>query len=173
MEARSCCFIGHRKIEDHEAVFEKVKAVVEDLIINQNVRFFYFGSRSEFDDICHRAVTELQERYPFLVRINYNCKSEYVVKKEEKEELERIRKAIGKTDRPLKDFDGAKASERRLRAGRASYVERNEEMIADSDICVFFYREGTLPIAHQKSGTQIAFAYALAKKKPILNLAEG
>ncbi len=65
-----CCSVGHRKIDNKECVKEKVKAVVGRLIIERNVRIFYFGSRSEFDDICHAVVTEFQKDFPDIVRVN-------------------------------------------------------------------------------------------------------
>ncbi len=98
----TCCFIGHRKIQDKAAVQEKVKEVVEDLIAEQGVGTFHFGSRSEFDDICHAVVTEFQKNHPDIVRVNYNCKSEYVVKKAERERLEKIESAVLKKEVRLK-----------------------------------------------------------------------
>ena len=63
-------------------------------------------------------------------------------------------------------------------AGKASYVERNREMIDDSDFCVFFYIEEYKPEhdPHRKtsgkSGTKMAYDYAVRKKKPIINVAK-
>lgn len=81
MNRPSCCFIGHRKIEDRERVAEKVKEVVQMLIEEKGARTFHFGSRSKFDDLCHLVVTEMQMQYPDITRINYNRRGEYVVKK--------------------------------------------------------------------------------------------
>ena len=66
-------------------------------------------------------------------------------------------------------------------AGRASYVERNQEMINRSDYCVVYYDENYLPprrrnskrdfIDYQpKSGTAVAYSYAVKKKKGIINV---
>ncbi len=174
----SCCFIGHRKIQDKAAVQEKVKEVVEDLIAEKGVRTFLFGSRSEFDDICHAVVTEFQKNYPDIVRVNYNCKSEYVVKKDERERLEQIERTVLKKEVRLKDYERGKISDRVYSAGKASYVERNEEMIDDSTYCVFFYREGYRPKPNnpcqtsKTSGTKLAYEYAERKKKIIINIAK-
>ena len=46
-------------------------------------------------------------------------------------------------------------------AGRASYIERNELMIDDSDYCVFYINKNT----KYKSGTKIALNYARRKTK--------
>ncbi|MEF9840764.1 MAG: biotin operon repressor, partial [Lachnospiraceae bacterium] len=42
---------------------------IESLIVNHNVDTFLFGSRSEFDSLCHSLVTELKEKYPHIKRI--------------------------------------------------------------------------------------------------------
>ena len=60
MESKACCFIGHRKIEKSVELTQRVRAVINDLIENKGVTTFLFGSRSEFDDLCHEIVTELQ-----------------------------------------------------------------------------------------------------------------
>ncbi len=99
MENQSCCFIGHRKVQDKELVFFSVKRLIEMLISEKGVRVFRFGSKSEFDDICHLVVTELQSVYPDIVRVNYNRKSEYVVKKDEKAKLEESRSRYELYDR--------------------------------------------------------------------------
>ena len=55
-----CSFFGHRKINITEELKEKVKSIIEDLILNHGVTSFLFGSRSEFDYLCHLLVTELK-----------------------------------------------------------------------------------------------------------------
>ncbi len=177
MDIKTCCFIGHRKVQDKEPVFSAVKTVIETLITEQGVRVFYFGSRSEFDDLCHLIVTELQGEYPDIVRVNYNRKSEYVVKKDDKARMEESWSRLLKTDVKLKDFDEGKISDKVMKAGKASYVERNQEMIDDSDFCVFYYTEGYTPEPNLhyktsgKSGTKMAYEYAVRKKKNIINIA--
>ena len=41
----------------------RLKNYIEDLIVNHNVNTFLFGSRSDFDFVCHKIVTELKEKY--------------------------------------------------------------------------------------------------------------
>ena len=66
-------------------------------------------------------------------------------------------------------------------AGRASYVERNQEMINQSDFCIVYYNKNYLPSRRKnskrdltdyqpKSGTKIAYDYEVKKKKMIVNL---
>ncbi len=40
---------------------EKLKELLENLIVNENAQVFLFGSRSNFDYYCHNAITELKE----------------------------------------------------------------------------------------------------------------
>ena len=52
MENKVCCFIGHRKIAKSSELREKILNTIENLIVNENVNCFFFGSKSEFDDYC-------------------------------------------------------------------------------------------------------------------------
>ncbi len=76
MKNKICSFFGHRKIEITEELKEKVKEVIEDLIVDHNVLTFLFGNRSDFDYLCHLVVTELKEKYPNIIRKCYTCRSE-------------------------------------------------------------------------------------------------
>ena len=106
----------------------------------------------------------------------YTCRSEYACMKEEKEECERIARAVTKRDIKYKDYDGAMMSDRLWSAGKASYVERNQDMINESDYCVFYYNPKYQPPKRKyskrsvgdyqpKSGTKVAFEYANQKKQ--------
>ena len=66
-------------------------------------------------------------------------------------------------------------------SGKAGYVERNYAMINDSDYCVFYYDEDYLPPKRKrasadisfyqpKSGTDLAYKYAIQKNKVIINI---
>ena len=52
--------------------------------------------------------------------------------------------------------------------GRAVYVERNYEMINNSEYCFFYYQKQYV----QKSGTEIAYNYARKLKKKIINITD-
>ena len=68
IKEKTCCFIGHRKINETNELKEKIYNTVEDLIVNQGVTSFLFGSRSDFDSLCKEIVTELQKKYPDIKR---------------------------------------------------------------------------------------------------------
>lgn len=67
------------------------------------------------------------------------------------------------------------------KAGKASYVERNQEMINQSNYCIVYYDDNYLPPRRKnsrrdltdyqpKSGTAVAYEYAIKKKKEIINV---
>ncbi len=166
-EKKTCCFFGHRKIEDTENLQERLYKIVEDLIIYNNVDIFLFGSRSNFDSLCRKTVGELKEKYPRIHRIYIRAEYRYINDDYEKYLLQTC--------------DETYYSERAVNGGRAVYVQRNCELIDKSDICVVYYKDGYLPPKRRnscrelhdyqpKSGTQIAYEYARIKKKQIINI---
>ncbi len=176
MDGKRCCFIGHRTFEQTDMLLSMLRETIKRLIVEENVCYFLFGSRSAFDDLCHSIVTELQKEYPHIVRVAYTRRSEYAVKAEEKAEMERSWSSLLKRDIKLKDYDAEVQSDKVYSAGKASYVERNREMIDDSDFCVFYYNENYLPPQRKranrdlstyqpKSGTRLAYEYAVQKSK--------
>ena len=173
---KKCCFVGHRTIVASEELTENLTKTIERLIAEDGVKYFLFGSRSEFDDLCHSIVTALKEKYPHIVRVAYTRRSEYAVKAEEKETMEQTWASVLKTEVKLKDYDAEVQSDRVYSAGKASYVERNQEMIDASDYCIFYYNEAYQPPQRKranrdltsyqpKSGTRIAYEYAVQKSK--------
>ena len=165
-----CSFFGHRKINITEELKEKVKSIIEDLILNHGVTSFLFGSRSEFDYLCHLLVTELKEKYPNIKRIAYTCKSESCILENEKEKWKRIFYNLHKEEVNILGYEEEFEHKTKFNAGRASYIERNQAMIDDSDCCVFYYNENYTPPTKTNSGTKIAYKYALKKNKHIINL---
>ncbi|MBP3630877.1 MAG: DUF1273 family protein [Clostridia bacterium] len=176
-----CSFFGHRKIEITEELKQKVKEVVEDLIINHNVLTFLFGSRSDFDYLCHLVVTELKEKYPNIIRKCYTCRSETCTLESERAHWEEVYSHFRKEKVTLLGVEEEVEHKTKYTSGRASYVERNQAMINDSDYCVFYYDENYQPEMRKyskrsigyyqpKSGTALAYAYAKQKKKNIYNI---
>lgn len=186
--SKKCCFIGHRNVNATIELIKRIDTYIRMLIEQKGVRVFLFGSKSQFDDLCHERVTKMQGEYPDVKRIAFTCRSEYACMKDEKEERERIARAVTKRDIKYKDYDGVRQSERIYNAGKASYVERNQDMINESAYCVFYYNPYYLPPKRKqskrslgeyqpKSGTGIAFNYAYQRKRggkeiTIVNLCE-
>lgn len=155
-EKNSCCFFGHRKIVITECLVESLQNEIEKLIKEKKIKTFLFGSRSEFDDLCHKVVSELKEKYSDIVRIYVRAEYPYI--------NEEYRKNI------MKRYEETYYPEKIKSAGKASYIERNYEMIDKSEYCIFYYDEKYVPIKGKKSGTKIAYEYAKKKGKKIKNL---
>ena len=158
---KACSFFGHRDTEQTEELKQKVREIVERLIVEEGVDTFLFGSRSNFDELCHIVVTELKEKYPNIKRVYVRSQYSYLDKQYK--------------DYLLKFYDDTTMPPRVEKAGRASYVERNQEMIDASDFCVFYYNSSYLPQKRKvtkrdistyqpKSGTRLAWGYAAQKK---------
>ena len=44
----TCCFIGHRMINETEELKSKLIEIIEKLIVDENIDTFLFGSKSRF-----------------------------------------------------------------------------------------------------------------------------
>lgn len=169
-KSHSCCFFGHRKIVETPELLERLAREMEALITEKAVSVFYFGSKSQFDDLCHKVATELKEKYPHIKRVYVRSAFQHIPDWYE--------------DSLLQHYEDTYFPEHMENAGRASYVERNQEMINKSDFCVIYYDENYAPPRRRnsrrdlldyqpKSGTMVAYNYAVKKKKEIVNVFEG
>jgi len=141
---KTSCFFGHRKIDETEDLKVNLYKIIEDLIVNEKVDTFLFGSKSEFDDLCHKTVTDLKEKHPHIKRVYVRSAFQYIPDWYE-ESL-------------LKHYEGTYFPEHMENAGRASYVERNQEMINHSKFCVAHYYENYLP-PRRRNGKRDLFDY--------------
>lgn len=181
MYGKTVCFIGHRTVDNAEQVKTKLFDILSTLI-SKGFDTFLFGSKSEFDTLCWEAVTELQKQYPHIKRISYNAPHETAfTSKEERESCEKFFSQMVKHEVHYTDYEEAVRSKKSLNANKNAYIMRNQEMIDNSDVCVFYYNKDYLPPKRRtsskflsdyqpKSGTAIAYAYAMQKKKIIINL---
>ena len=161
------CFIGHRTIQKNEKLKFSLKEIIVELI-NKGATTFLFGSMSEFDKLSWEIVSALKTNYSFIKRVYVRSAYQYIDKGYEKY----LRKFYEETYFPPKLHN----------AGKYSYVERNYEMIDCSTHCVFYYDENYVPYlrrqtnrnalleSKRKSGTKIAYEYAIKKNKKIINL---
>ena len=123
----TCCFIGHRTINETDELRTKITEAVERLITEGKVDTFLFGSKSEFDSLCLELVTKLKEKYPHVKRIY--VRAEFPVTNEEYK------------DYLLKSYDDTYFPEKIIGSGSVAYVERNYEMINQSKYCIVYYDE--------------------------------
>lgn len=160
-------FIGHHKIQNNELLTVQIKRTVLNLIDEKQVDTFLFGSRSDFNSLCLEVVTELQKERPQIRRVYVRAEYPYISKDYE--------------DYLLGSYDATYIPENVVDAGKAAYVERNYHMIDKADLCIFYYDEnykpplkpatrGRITRDQPKSGTKVAYEYAIRQQKEIINL---
>ena len=154
MENCTCCFFGHRTINETDELRTKITEAVEKLITDENVDTFLFGSKSQFDSLCLELVTKLKEKYPHVKRIYVRAEFPYI----NDDYLTYL----------LKSYDDTYYPEKLQGAGRAAYVKRNYEMINNSKYSIVYYDEENAPAAG-KSGTKIALDYAIKKGREVIS----
>ncbi len=153
MKEKTCCFIGHRTINETQELKTTLYETIESLIIKEKVNTFLFGSKSQFNDLCLALVTEIKEKYPHIKRVY--MRAEYPdINDDYKAYL-------------LTDYEETYFPQKIMEAGKASYVERNQEMIKKSHFCLFYYNKETIPL-NRKSGTEVALTYAKKQNKNII-----
>lgn len=168
-KSKTCCFIGHRKINETDRLKSYLYSIIEDLIVNKGICSFLFGSRSEFDSLCLWTVTQLKEKYPHILRIYVRAEYPYID--------EDYRSYL------LNSYDDTYYPEHIKNSGKAAYIERNYELINNSDYCICYYNKNYLPPKrrsrlhnlpdHQpKSGTEIAYLHAIERCGNVINLYE-
>ena len=62
MEGKSCFFIGHRDAD--ERLLPRLELVVDRLIQEDGVRYFYVGGYGGFDRLAAAAVRRMKQKYP-------------------------------------------------------------------------------------------------------------
>ena len=155
MESKTCCFLGHRNINETEELKLKLLKIIEKLIIIEHVDTFLFGSKSRFNSMCLDLVTSLKIKYPHIKRIY--VRAEYLnISENYKNYL-------------LESYDETYYPEKIIKSGKAVYVERNYEMIDNSRFCIVYYNYKNSPIS-RKSGTKIALDYAMKRNKKIIRI---
>ena len=153
MTNHTCCFIGHRTVNETEELRNKLSATIEKLITDEKADTFLFGSKSRFDSLCLEIVSKLKEKYPHVKRIY--VRAEFPVIDDDYAAY------------LLELYEETYYPEKIKNAGRAAYVERNYEMIDNSQFCIVYYNEETSPKT-RKSGTRIALDYATKKGAQII-----
>ena len=77
----TCTFFGHRDCPD--TIKPKLKEVLIELIMEQNVNAFYVGNQGRFDTLVRSILRELKEEYP---HINYAVVLAYFPKENRRDE---------------------------------------------------------------------------------------
>lgn len=137
MKENTCCFFGHRTINETERLRSKLSEIIEKLITDEKVDTFLFGSKSEFDRLCLQIVTELKEKYPHIKRVYVRAEYPYI--------SDHYKNYL------LESYEDTYYPEKLRGAGRAAYVERNYEMINNSKYCIVYYDEKNAPATRKRA----------------------
>ena len=148
-------FVGHRKVENKKETVGRIYEALSDLIENEDADTFLFGSRSEFDRLCFRVVTEMKKIYPNIRRVYVRAEWDY-------DDMKYLLENCEETFYPDKVRG----------AGAKVYVVRNQILIDMCDVLVAYCDPNYHPPTNTKSGTQMAVSYARKKKKRVINLFE-
>lgn len=168
---KTACFFGHRKIDITDELKTTLYKEIECLIVDDKIETFLFGSKSEFDNICYKLVSDLKNKYPYIQRVYVRAEFEYIDGEGSRAYREGLMELYEHTYYP-ESVSGA---------GKAVYVKRNEYMVDNSSICVVYYDENYMPPRRKqsrrdltdyqpKSGTGVAYKYAEQKKRKIVNI---
>ena len=155
MKENNCCFIGHRNINETIELKVKLVETIEKLIVEQKVDTFLFGSKSRFNSLCLETVTKIKEKHPHIKRVYVRAENQYI--------SEQYKNYL------LESYEDTYYPKKIINSGRASYVERNYEMIDNSRFCIVYYDEQNAPTT-RKSGTKIALDYAIKKGKNVIRI---
>ena len=152
----TCCFTGHRKIEECE--IENLKKRLNQtvkLLIKKGYLCFVVGGALGFDTLAAQTVLSLKKDYPTLLLIV-------------------VAPFIGQSDRfPPHDkdvYDEIKSQADHYIALRQNYqrgcmMERNKKMVDISSCCVAYLK-------NSKSGTAFTVRYAKKKDMKIVDLGD-
>lgn len=155
MNSSTCCFLGHRKINETEELKSELIKIIEKLITEEQVDTFLFGSKSQFNSLCLELVTDVKKKFSHIKRIYIRAEYPYI--------NEQYKNYL------LESYEDTYYPEKILNSGKASYVKRNYEMIDKSHFCVFYYDEKNTP-TNRKSGTKLALEYAIKRGKKIVRV---
>lgn len=155
MQETVCCFLGHREIDENEALTLQVYSIVKKLIEEEKAATFLFGSKSRFNNLCYEQVTKLKEIYPHIKRV--------YVRAEFPQISESYKVYL------LENYEDTYYPENVFGAGKAVYVMRNRTMIDRSPFCIVYCKKDYVS-SSRKSGTKLALEYAIKKNKEIIIL---
>lgn len=150
---KSCSFFGHSKIELSEELKIDLEKLIKRLVLEEKVRFFYFGGFGEFDDLCYEIVSKLKEKYNDIKRV-------FVLHDIRHKRADKRPKWISE-----QRYEDIIYFELKFNYWYTKIYYRNCAIIENSDYVVFYVNN------FLNSGAGKAFSYAKKIKKAIFNIA--
>lgn len=156
MKNQTIAFIGHRDLTVTKRLVIDLDLILEEKIMLENAKYFLFGSKSKFNDLCYNRVSKYKRAVPGLVREYIRADYEFLSEKY----ADFLNERYERTEYPsaLKN-----SSENR-------YIKRNKIMIDRCDILITYYDANYVSARGYRSGTAIAVEYAKRKRKKVINL---
>lgn len=151
MSYKTLSFFGHREINISDELIGRLKNLIEDLIINENFGYFYFGGFGDFDNLCYQIVSSLKTKYPFITRIYVYENEKYLRKKPNYLYNE--------------EYESFEYFEPKFKYWYTSIYYRNIEIIDRSDKIIFYVED------RENSGAKKSMSYAKSIKKDYINIA--
>ncbi len=150
---KNCSVFGHSTIETTSKLENRLYLIFEDLI-KKGYETFYFGGFGMFDELCHKIISELREKYRQIKRIF--CLSD----------PRHLR--LNKRPKYLKneDYEDFVYLELEFDWWYKRIYYRNCAIIDKSDIVVFYVEK------KENSGAYKTFKYAQKMKKSFINILE-
>ena len=152
---KTCSIIGHREIKISNELKENIKETIIWLICEVGVEKFLFGSKSKFADLCYEIVSSIKQTNEKVKRVYVRAEYPYI-NREYEEYL-------------LSCYEESFYYDKKLMSSKFNYIKRDEIMINQSDLCLFYYDPNYIPMRKTKSGTALAYQYAIKKEKQIIN----
>ena len=148
---KTCSCFGHSDVDITDELTARTRIEI-DKAIEDGVRIFLFGGRSDFDDLCYDLVTEKRNANPQLNIKRVFCFA--LDKQLRKPPRWYVPKEYEALECPTKDFD----------YWYTAIYYRNLAMIDQSDLILFWVEE------RENSGAYKTYRYAIKKHKRIVNL---
>lgn len=148
---KTCSCFGHLSVDITEELTSRTRREIEKAI-EDGVRIFLFGGRSDFDDLCYTIVTEKKNANPNLNLKSFFCFA--LDKQLKKPPAWFVRKEYEALICPAKQFD----------YWYTAIYYRNLAMIDKSDLILFYVEK------RENSGAYKTYRYAQKKHKPLVNL---
>ncbi len=148
---KTCSCFGHSDVDITDDLIARTRIEIGKAI-EDSVRIFLFGGRSDFDDLCYDLVTEKKNANPQLNIKRVFCFA--LDKQLRKPPRWYVPKEYEALECPTKDFD----------YWYTAIYYRNLAMIDQSDLILFWVEE------RENSGAYKTYRYAVKKHKRIVNL---
>ena len=146
-----CSCFGHFNVDITDELTARTRIEI-DKAINDGVRIFLFGGRSDFDDLCYDLVTEKRNANPQLGIKRVFCFP--------------LEKQLRKPPRwfSIKEYEALECPAKDFDYWYTSIYYRNLAMIDNSDLILFCVEQ------RENSGAYKAYRYALKKHKCVVNM---